>query len=212
MMRSGLGTAVPVSYDRAMRQLLSEAPRSLKNALSRNAPGMRALLSRTALVGVMKQSVTWASSTQSHFDRSSDQALVVDGAKRPSDNEAGIQVEKDGEVQPTIVGAEIRRVSRPRLIWSVRLEVSVENVGCDRLIVLGHRRVPVPASSTSPQPLALHEANHAFATHSITLGAKIAEHARVPYLFRLTSCDSFASTASWRSCCVLRDSGRDCAA
>src|SRR5262249_23747808 len=57
-------------------------------------------------------------------------------AHRPADDHSRVEVEHRGEEEPPLAGAQVRDVPDPALVGSARLEITVEQVGRHREVVL----------------------------------------------------------------------------
>ena len=88
---------------------------------------------------------------------------VIDGAERPADDEARVQVEDRREIQlRAAADHQLRGVADPALIRSRRGELAIEDIGGDRLIVLAHRRGAEALAGARPQALLPHQPADAF--------------------------------------------------
>ena len=75
---------------------------------------------------------------------------------------------------------ELRRVADPPLIRRGRREVAIEQIGCDRLIVIAHRRHLVALAEPRLQARFLHQAHDPFAADMLVLLEEILVDARTP--------------------------------
>jgi len=86
----------------------------------------------------------------------------------PAPNLATEQVQHHGQVQPALVGRDICDVTRPYLIGGTGSEVALQQVRCNRQVVLavgGDHKLPfAPGLDT----VLLHRASHALLAHADT--------------------------------------------
>ena len=111
-----------------------------------------------ALVGVVQQARLRAAPLQRHVERPQREMPVVDGAQRPADDEARVEIQDGREIELGAAGDdELARVADPALIGPLGRELPVEDIGGDRLIVLAHRGPLEPLARTAAQAVRLHQ-------------------------------------------------------
>src|SRR6185369_3800726 len=145
-----------------------------------SSQGLPVVLARigAALVGVVKQSALRSAPSQCLLQRPTRQMAVIHRADCPAHDDPGIEIQDRGKVELAVSRQELRRVSDPTTIGCFGLEVSGEQIRCDRLIVLTHGRAAVPAPNPRPEALLAHQASDAFPSDPLTLRGKLHVHSR----------------------------------
>src|SRR5690606_27139391 len=69
-------------------------------------------------------------------------------------------------------------VADPALVRSLGLELAVEDVRCDRLVMVAHRRALAPLACTRLESIRLHQPDDAIASDLLALLAHVLEDAR----------------------------------
>jgi hypothetical protein len=121
---------------------------------------------RAPLVGVVQEAAARAAAFERHVQGLQREVAIIDGAHCPPAHVPREEVQHDRQVE-LAAGAnhKLGRVSDPALIGGHGLELPIEDVGCDRLIVLAHRGVLVPTALSGLQPVFLHQPHDALSTH-----------------------------------------------
>ena len=109
----------------------------------------------------------------SHVQRPDRQIPLHPVTDRPADDAPGVQIEDNGQIQPTFARPDVADVSGPFLVGAVRREILIQQVGsnverviavCRRLILLGsdnldtiltHQTAHAPVPNPQPQFLQL---------------------------------------------------------
>src|SRR5712692_7085546 len=134
-----------------------------------------------SLVGMVQQTGIGAASLQRHFEGFDRQVPVVDGADRPAHDESREQVKNRGQVELAAgPDQQLRRVAYPALVGRLRLELSVQKVGCDRLIVIAQGRQLESLARSRFQPLFLHQPSDALGADPDSLLEEIPMDPRAP--------------------------------
>src|SRR5690349_7978794 len=96
---------------------------------------------RAALIRVMEQAGIRAAPLHGHVERPEGQVPIVDGTKRPADDETRIEIEDGRKVDlgPT-ADHKLGGVTDPPLIGALRVKLAREDIRRDGLIVLTHGR------------------------------------------------------------------------
>jgi len=80
----------------------------------------------------MDQTGCWTPHDQSFAQSCQGQIAVQTIGHRPADDAAGEQVDDNGQIQPPLAGPDVGDVGGPFLVRSLRREVLVDDVRCDR--------------------------------------------------------------------------------
>jgi hypothetical protein len=95
---------------------------------------------RAAAIGVMDQSTLRFAGSHCAPQSLERKPAIVVGAGRPADNSTRVQVENGGEIEPALRGSNACHVGHPRLVGRRRAEVTLNDVGRNRLVVIRIRR------------------------------------------------------------------------
>jgi hypothetical protein len=116
--------------------------------------------------------------TQGLVERREREVTVVDGAGRPADDPSRKEIEKHREIQPSLCGRDVRHVADPGLVGLVHIELSVEHIGCDRMLVTRIGGVHEAALLADLQAVFTHQPLDALFANADTVRAKLAVYAR----------------------------------
>src|SRR6266540_5019576 len=101
-------------------------------------------------------------------------------AGRPANHSPRKHVQENGEVQPALARPQKRDVSDPGFVWTLRGEVSLQQIRSDREAVLRVRGLAVAPTGSRHQAIFSHQPGHAFAPHTFPIGLEFFVHARTP--------------------------------
>jgi hypothetical protein len=123
-----------------------------------------------ATIRVMQEPRIRAATRDRHLERLQRQPSIVNGADRPAHDEARKQIEHRRQIElGTVADDELRRVADPALIRRGRGEVSGENIGGDRIIVIAIGRALEPFRHATVDLLVPHQAPHALFAYGFTV-------------------------------------------
>src|SRR5215469_16196319 len=88
---------------------------------------------------------------------------------RPADHQTGKEIKHDSHIEPTLRRPHARDIGHPPCVESLGAEISVQQIGSDRIAVLaiGRGRPMLPPSSLKAK--FSHEAHHPFASAGLAL-------------------------------------------
>ena len=119
-----------------------------------------------------------ATALQCHLQGLDDQMPIVDGADRPANEEARVEVEQGRQVELTAAPDHtLRRVRDPALVGCVGDEIPVEHVRRDRLVMRAHRRARESLPGAGAQALEPHQSHHPLAADRLALLPQVLVHA-----------------------------------
>jgi hypothetical protein len=122
----------------------------------------------------MQEAGVGTPSFQRHVQGSKRQMPIIDGAERPTDDEARVQIQNRCEIDlAATADKEFRGVADPSLIWPLCSTLARQDVGGDGLIVLAHRRRAEALPSSGAQYLGSHQPRDALLADTLALLAEV---------------------------------------
>jgi hypothetical protein len=137
-------------------------------------------------IGVMEHS-TWRLATeQRHSQRVEDELLRHSMTHRPPNHAPRSQVENDGEIEPSLLGLDVRYIADPNAIdrlGRLHAKAPLQDVAGDRVRVLGIGRHAKSTTNANDHATAFHDAGNAVAANALALAPQYCVNARTTVRF-----------------------------
>ena len=104
-----------------------------------------------APVGMVNASRCWLAQVDRHVEGADRKVLLHAIADRPADDAPGIEIENDGQIEPSLAGPDVRDITGPFLVRPACREVPVQQVGryVEPVIAIGRCLVFARADDTN---------------------------------------------------------------
>jgi hypothetical protein len=128
-----------------------------------------------ASIGVVNNSFARMAAHRCEDEGVGDQFSVGAGAGGPADHPPGPQVDHDGEMQPSLAGAELSDIGRPQLVLAGRVEVPAHQIGREHPNT-GPCPPPPFAGMNPDQRPGFHQPGHPLPTAADPLAGQLGVH------------------------------------
>ena len=123
-----------------------------------------------ATVRMMDESPLGLSCVDRHPQGSQNNAPAHPAAHQPAHDATGIEIRHNGQIQPALMGGDIRNVGSPAPIGSIRREVLLQQVLRHRMAWITLRRDPKAPPGTSSKPRQAHQTGDLMASDTDAVG------------------------------------------